>query len=148
MKAALRVVNVLAGVVLLAACAASPGEHASTGLALEGTRWQFASAESGPLATLAGAHQVTMEFADGRVYGNAGCNRYFATYVLDGQRLTPEHPGSSMMYCEGEAMQVEAAFLALLEKPLQVEQSRRSLSLQAEDGTLLHFAPAPEQVSR
>jgi heat shock protein HslJ len=58
---------------------------------------------------------VTLEFEDGRVAGNGGCNNFFGTYTVDGNQLTISALGSTMMAClPEEVMQQEAQVLALL----------------------------------
>lgn len=110
---------------------------------LEGTNWRLVAADSGPLASLEGARKVTMGFAEGRVFGHAGCNRYFGTYTADDGQLALAHVGATKMYCEGEGSLVEQAFLPLLQNPLTLQRGA-VLQLQAADGTTLHFEPAPQ----
>ena len=113
---------------------------------LAGTQWQLASVDRGEWAELEAIHTVTLGFAEGRAAGHAGCNRYFASYSVQGQRLELGHPGSTMMYCEGEGegSVVEAAFLPLLEGTLTFEASAQALVLHAADGTSLRFEPQAE----
>ena len=111
---------------------------------LAGTQWQLASVDRGEWADLEAIHTVTLGFAEGRAAGYAGCNRYFASYSVQGQRLELGHPGSTMMYCEGEGSVVEAAFLPLLEGTLTFEASAQTLVLHAADGTSLRFEPQAE----
>ncbi|GIZ13287.1 META domain-containing protein [Pseudomonas sp. NCCP-436] len=54
--------------------------------------------------------------ADGRAHGNAGCNHWFASYQLDGERLRFESPGSTRRMCAPALMEQEQRFLAALEK--------------------------------
>lgn len=53
--------------------------------------------------------------ADGRAYGNAGCNHWFAGYRLEGETLIFDKPGSTRKLCPPALMEQEARFLALLE---------------------------------
>lgn len=108
---------------------------------LDGTHWQLVGADRGPLAELQAARNVTLEFAEGRAYGNAGCNRYFSSYELAGDRLVLGKAGTTMMYCEGEANEVERAFLPLLEQPLLLTRDWQTLQLRVGDGTTLRFEP-------
>jgi uncharacterized lipoprotein YbaY len=84
----------------------------TAGLELAGTEWV--------LDTLAGealAHDVrpTVAFdAEGRVAGNAGCNRYHGTYAVDGEKLGVGHLGATQMACPPEQMEQEARFLDAL----------------------------------
>lgn len=54
--------------------------------------------------------------ADGRAYGNAGCNHWFAGYSLDGDRLSFGAAGSTRMMCAPALMEQEARFLDSLGK--------------------------------
>ncbi|MHA6494783.1 META domain-containing protein [Pseudomonas borbori] len=49
--------------------------------------------------------------ADGRAYGSAGCNHWFANYRLASDSLTFEQPGSTRKLCAPAVMEQEARFL-------------------------------------
>ncbi|MBA4288369.1 MAG: META domain-containing protein [Pseudomonas sp.] len=51
---------------------------------------------------------------DGRAYGNAGCNHWFADYTLDGKTLTFSTPGSTRKLCAPALMEQEQRFLSSL----------------------------------
>jgi heat shock protein HslJ len=53
--------------------------------------------------------------SDGRAYGNAGCNHWFASYEQQGERLTFGPAGSTRKLCAPAIMEQEARFLASLE---------------------------------
>ena len=44
---------------------------------------------------------------DNRAYGNAGCNHWFGSYELDGQRLRFSNLGSTRKMCAEEIMEQE-----------------------------------------
>ncbi|MEX6500967.1 META domain-containing protein [Pseudomonas zhanjiangensis] len=48
---------------------------------------------------------------DGRAYGNAGCNHWFAGYTLSGDRLSFGAAGSTRKLCAPALMEQEARFL-------------------------------------
>ncbi|MHC2147660.1 META domain protein [compost metagenome] len=52
---------------------------------------------------------------DGRAYGNAGCNHWFAPYQLDGDKLTFGKVGSTRKLCAPALMEQEKRFLQALE---------------------------------
>lgn len=141
-------------VLALGACASTqesgstPEAEVSAGVStsgpLDGGRWRLAEASVGPLATLALARQVTMEFDEGRVFGYGGCNRYQSTYTVSGERLDIGQVASTMMYCEGEGNQVEQALHELLKKPFVMTRDASALRLTAPDGTRLRLEPASE----
>jgi len=86
--------------------------------ALQGARWVLVSYlnAAGETVTALADREVTAEFGpDGQMGGSGGCNRYFASYTVDGGNLTIGQAGSTMMACEPVAiMEQEAAFLAAL----------------------------------
>jgi heat shock protein HslJ len=51
---------------------------------------------------------------DGRAYGNAGCNHWFASYTLAGEQLSFGAVGSTRKLCAPALMEQEARFLASL----------------------------------
>lgn len=52
---------------------------------------------------------------DGRAYGNAGCNHWFASYTLEGERLSFGKIGSTRKLCAPALMEQEQRFLKALE---------------------------------
>lgn len=51
---------------------------------------------------------------DGRAYGNAGCNHWFASYTLVGNMLSFSAAGSTRKMCAPALMEQEARYLASL----------------------------------
>lgn len=51
---------------------------------------------------------------DGRAYGNAGCNHWFAAYTLEGDKLTFGQAGSTRKMCAPALMEQEQRFLDVL----------------------------------
>lgn len=47
---------------------------------------------------------------DGRAYGNAGCNHWFAPYTLDGEKLSFGPVGSTRKQCAPALMEQEKRF--------------------------------------
>ena len=147
---------VLAGLILLlpillvAGCTENP--PGPTGLHLNGTGWTLTDYVSigRTVQTLDGT-TVTMVFSqEGRITGSAGCNHYFASYDLEGTRITIGQAGSTMMYCMGAGvMEQESAYLALLNQAVTVSSVNDRLTFADAQGmTILSFArivpPAPE----
>lgn len=102
----------------------------ATAKALSGRRFASTSAEGRDL--VAGS-PLELTFADGKVSGTAGCNRFFSTpyRVTRGQlELEGGVLGRTMMACAEPLMKQEEWFIALLEGPLDVvlEGDRLSLS--------------------
>lgn len=53
---------------------------------------------------------------EGRAYGNAGCNHWFASYTLEGEKLSLGTPGSTRKTCAPALMEQEARFLDSLSR--------------------------------
>ena len=51
---------------------------------------------------------------DGRAYGSAGCNHWFASYRRDGDALRFEQPGATRKLCAPALMEQEQRFLKQL----------------------------------
>jgi len=63
-----------------------------------------------------GRNPVSLTFSEDRAYGNAGCNHWFASYQLDGQKLRFSEIGSTRKMCADHIMKQEQHFLELLSK--------------------------------
>lgn len=130
----------------LSACGPSGSDTAGTGLPLEGTPWTLQSyTEDGGTVEVAEGVTVTARFDEGRVYGSAGCNRYTAGYILDGDALTIDPAASTLMACPEPASSVEAAYLAALARTARYSTDDTTLALVDADGTsLLTFTESDE----
>jgi heat shock protein HslJ len=99
---------------------------------LAGTAWQLASMAN---SSLVPDSTITAEFADGTMSGSAGCNNYFTSYTVDGSNITLGPAGSTMMFCEPQAlMDQEAAYLAALGSVRQFQMANGQLVLLDEGG--------------
>jgi heat shock protein HslJ len=96
---------------------------------------------SAPVAVPEGV-EVTATFAGGRVSGSGGCNRYGASYTLDGATLTIEAASSTMMACEEPMMRMETAYLAALGQVTGYRMQDGKLLLTYGSGQALTFKPA------
>lgn len=61
-----------------------------------------------------GRTPLSLTFSEDRVYGNAGCNHWFATYQRDGQQIRFSNIGSTRKMCPELIMKQELHFLELL----------------------------------
>jgi putative lipoprotein len=66
-------------------------------------------------AVLADARPTLSFQEDERAGGAAGCNRWFATAELSGEKLRFSQAGATRMACEPDRMQQESRFLSALE---------------------------------
>ncbi len=91
---------------------AAPAEAVS----LENTRWQLLSYFDGrgQTAAVQADGQITAEFTADGVSGSAGCNSYFASYQLDGDRLALGPIGATLMACNDPLGSQETAYLTAL----------------------------------
>lgn len=122
----------LAATLVAAGPAAAPDETGAPTEApamLEGPIWQLTSYLDASGAQAAAEAEATIRFEDGQAGGNAGCNRFFVSYTLDGSQLTFGQGGSTMMACEEPAMSQEQAFLANLALVASYEIAGSQLTL-------------------
>lgn len=63
-----------------------------------------------------GRNPVSLTFSEDRVYGNAGCNHWFASYQREGQQIRFGEIGSTRKLCPEHIMQQEKRFLDLLSR--------------------------------
>jgi heat shock protein HslJ len=86
---------------------------------LEGTSWDVVNYNNGREAVVGVLEgtEITLNFDETDLNGNAGCNNYFAGYAVKGKRLLVDPPGATMMFCETPegVMAQEAEYLAALE---------------------------------
>lgn len=76
-----------------------------------------------------GPRAVTLEFdGQGRLSGQAPCNRYSASYQMTGEGIVLGQGLSTRMACAGDIMQLETLFLSIIQGSLPVSLD--------EDGTL------------
>jgi heat shock protein HslJ len=114
--------------VILSAC--SGGEDP-----LDGTAWQLGS--FGKSNLLPGA-QITAEFADGQVSGSSGCNSYFGSYEVKGDKITFGAMGSTLMACQEDVMAQEQEFLSYVgEAKSFVIRDNRLVISRPDGGTLI-----------
>lgn len=101
---------------MLSACATSGSGSSPAGTAsltaLQGGEWR--------VEDIAGAGVIdnspaTLLFgADGRLSGNASCNRLIASYTIEGSKLTISPAGTTMMACPPALMDQERKLVDLL----------------------------------
>ncbi len=148
-----RATILLLALVLLAACAdRDAGNGAGTsGAAVAGDddtspdilgAWELAegTADGTDLPLPAGA-TATLDVDADRLSGQSFCNRFFSTYRLDGDALTIEPLGSTMMACPPEIMIAESIFLTALGLVGTATREGGDLVLTG-DGVRLRFTPS------
>jgi heat shock protein HslJ len=135
----MRLLALIAGIALTA-CA--PGDGGAPPASLWNTKWT-AQSIAGKAVSPPGS--VTLNFADGGVSGNGGCNNYFGSAVISGDTIRFGHMGSTMMACtEGGRMEQEDAFHTLLKLAVRFTRpSSNRLEILASDGRKVEFAATP-----
>ena len=126
----------------LAACAPGPAAEearpappappaAADGLL--GQAWQLFEIDGG--APVAGS-APSLQFADGRLSGSSGCNRFMGDYTLDRGKGTIRtgQMASTMMACPEPLMQQEDRYLRLLGRVSRYRVEGEVLTLSADDG--------------
>lgn len=79
---------------------------------------------------------VTLSFADGRISGSSGCNRFTGGYELTGEGLTLGQIAATRMACPPPAMETEQAVLAALSAITRFDIGREgALLLQSDEAT-------------
>jgi putative lipoprotein len=123
----------------LAGCAnAPPGKEARS---IEDRDWDLVAVgeRDHPLGN--GGRPATLRFdaAAKKAGGNAGCNRYNATYVLAGDSLRFEAAISTRMAC-AEGMELENAWLGAMSHVTTWSATDSTLTLAGPDGPVARFA--------
>jgi heat shock protein HslJ len=95
-----------------------------------------------PSTPLAGTTITATFHDDGKLDGSSGCNSYFATYTRDGQRLSIDQPGRTLIGCAEPITQQETRFLESLifVESFTVADDKLTIAYQ---GGELHFTAAP-----
>jgi len=108
---------VLAGMILIPLLVVAGCTGQAPAPRLEGTGWTLTGyAHNGTMTQPLSGTKVTLDFSnDGQISGTAGCNHYFAPYMLKGTAITIGLAGSTEMYCVTPGvMDQESTYLALL----------------------------------
>jgi len=123
---------VLDQITSLSGCAGDPSTLLRPGAEWEVVRLGAAEETVEPRPTL------RFDFSEGRISGNASCNRYHAAFELTGEGLsltTP--PAVTRMACPEPIAAQEARFLSLIEGLRGFDITPEGLLLIASDGQLL-----------
>jgi heat shock protein HslJ len=116
---------------------------------LAGSTWRLVSFETDTeVIPSLPESPATLAFSEGeqagRVGGSGGCNRYFASYTLTGDRLRISPLGSTRMMCSPARMAQEARFFQALSAAERCERSNGELLIAYARGTL-RFVPTTLQ---
>ncbi len=121
---------VLAGLVLAACAGGAPAPSASPA----GT-WELVSyGDPSNLTPALPDVDTFVEFKDGQMGGNVGCNGFGGEYSVDGDTITFGPVMSTMMYCEAIAEQ-EAGTLAVFQEKAKFVLDGDMLTITSADGS-------------
>lgn len=119
----------LLALLILSACGG--GSSASA----EGT-WKLVSYGSASNQTPAAADvDTSVEFKDGLVNGNVGCNGFGGNYEVDGDKITFSEVVSTLMFCEGPVGDQEMTTLNVLHETASFALDGDTLTLTSADGS-------------
>jgi heat shock protein HslJ len=126
---------------LLAADGAALATFAAQSQSLAGTSWHVTGYNNGKQAVVSvlTGTSLTLAFTgDGKVTGSAGCNRYTATYVSEGQKLTFGPAAATRKMCPQPdgVMEQEQQFLQALETVATARFEGDRLELRTAGGQL------------
>jgi heat shock protein HslJ len=106
---------------------------------LANTRWSVTGINNGKQAVVSTEQgtSVTLEFDDaGGVGGSAGCNRFRASYTIDGTSISIGEAAATRKMCPESVMTQETAYLQALENSSQLRVEGERLELRDESGAL------------
>ncbi len=135
MRKAIALVAILA--VALTACA-DPGEEGASDPTADAWVLEAGTVDGVDIPVIAD-RPITLVFDTeaGTAGGSSACNQYFAAYTLSGTDLTFDDVGSTMMACEPEVMDAEAAYLEALSLVEQFSIEDGQLNLSGVDADLV-----------
>ena len=103
------------------------------------TRWAVTGHNNGKQAVVSAAQgtSLSLEFdGAGGASGSAGCNRFRASYLVDGKTISFGEAALTRKMCEESVMDQESAFLKALERSSVVRIEADRLELRDDDGAL------------
>lgn len=80
---------------------------------------------------------IAFDTITNRVSGFSGCNRFFGTFIIEGNTITFNKIASTKMFCKPEANQVESQILQWLEKVNSFSLKGNILKLNSDKNTLI-----------
>jgi heat shock protein HslJ len=108
--------------------------------------WSLLAVDNGRQAveSLPDGMEFTAVFSDGNLAGKAGCNRYVASYAVEGESLGIGAPAATRMMCSEPpgVMEMESRYLELLTQVRKhtVRQGRLLDLYDGEGARLLQFS--------
>jgi heat shock protein HslJ len=112
----------------ISALAAAACANSAPRADLSGTGWAVESVAGQPMSG------ATIEFAQDRISGTGGCNRFFGGYTAEDGRLSFSAIGATRMACETDVMDREERFFAALNAVQSYSRDGDRLTLTGGDG--------------
>jgi heat shock protein HslJ len=104
-------------------------------VAIQG-QWKLASYSSASVQTPAVPDvETSIEFKDGQVNGNVGCNGFGGDYKVDGNNLTFGPIVSTLMFCEGPVGEQETATLNVFSESATFVLDGDTVTITSADGS-------------
>ena len=114
---------------------------------LEGVRWRLSEylGESGELQSVIPDTVTDVQFADGKVTGSAGCNRYFGGYTSGpkGRLILDGKMGTTQMACAQAVASQEHRYLVLLAGINSADIGTELLLKDKQGQVVLKYMPEP-----
>lgn len=133
MKKTLSLLLVMIASVILSACTGTSSEENP----LQGTVWSLETL--GESAAYPGV-DVILDFGDGTIQGNTGCNDFSGKYKIKGETIEFKDISQTMMACQNSALRAqENAFLNALQLARSYRTDGNMLELLDEYGETLMF---------
>ncbi len=128
---------------------ACTSRSAAPAFPLEGTYWVLQSLidQQGESQVALSATQVDAIFEQGRVSGTDGCNRYSASFELDGNKLTIQPGMSTLMACPEPIMGQAQLYQAALASASSYRIDGDALEILNSDGKVVLVYKTPGEVS-
>jgi len=99
-------------------------------------QWKLVSHGSGSSQIPAVADvETSIDFGDGPMSGNVGCNGFGGEYVIDGDKITFSPIESTLMFCEGPVGGQELAVLSVLQESATFVMEGNILTITSADGS-------------
>lgn len=127
---ALRLIPLGIAAVALIACAKTvKNEIGKSSLSnLAGSEWGFKGNNDGPFVQFG---------SGGEINGSGGCNNFFGTYEMNGERLIIGPLASTKKACIGPSMDQEKEFLSALQNAHRISATHMALTIYNENGEVL-----------
>lgn len=114
----------LLAVFALAACTGS------SSASIEG-QWKLVSYNETPAVPNV---ETSIEFKDGQMSGNVGCNGFGGDYEVDGDQIKFGSVMSTMMFCEGPVGEQESGTLAVFQESTKFVLDGNMLTIASTEG--------------